>query len=943
MLQHTLHFDQPRAIKRMALSLAIGLSGMVLLLSMLSGGKLNAAAMAGNPYQVSPPGNGPVDARSDAALTVATEITGSKPWIWLLCKFSGVATEPATLDYFRNLSNTLDSYFREISYSKANIAGSNAVGWYTLPYSLAHYAPGTSAGRQEAARDCTSAADADVNFAQFYGLNLMFNDDLLGSSIYGLSSAQLLTLDGVTQSWPTVFQDTKGGYNMALSAHEMYHGFGLSHSSAYSPTTQEDLGSSWDPIGVGACGFSSCTPSHLPAPQKYELGWITPTNIYTATAISQTVTLEALALPQTNNYLMVKIPLGSSQKRYYTLEARRRVGAYDGKLPSTPTVLIHEVNLQDTYPFGPYSNGHIRLVPRLPNVVDQPWGTGAIWTVGHVFSDTTNGITVTVLSTTTTGYVVRVNVRPAVTTTLYVDADATGANNGTSWANAYKRLQDALAAANPTGNDTAEIWVAEGTYAPTTGSVQSATFQLKNSVKIYGGFAATETVRSQRNVEAHQTILSGDLLGNDNSNVAPSEPTRADNSYHVVTSSGVDTSAALDGVTISGGNAISGSSLYGGGLYNSSGTPTLNEIIFRGNTASQGGGGLYNSSGNLTLSNLEFLGNTVDGSGGGLYNWSSNPTIVNVVFAGNVARYRGGGLLNGYGNDVKLVNVTFVSNTAAYYSNSAGGGIYNHYSIASLANTILWGNRDYPHGVTAAGQLTGTYSNSFTVTYSLVQGSYTGTGNISSNPLFVDADGADNIIGTADDNMRLQDTSPAIDAGDNDAVPLGVTTDLDGNPRFYNHPRADTGHGTPPIVDMGAFEKITVPAPLLSIGKAVAPNNAVKHSSWVTYTVYLNNAGQLDASNVMLTDTLPVSVTFTSWVQQSGAAVVIGNEIRWTGDVTVGQSVTFTWVASQTAAYGQTVVNTARYSHATGSNVAQASFVVEVGPYRIFLPVVVKQ
>ena len=906
--------SRPRT--KAAVALAFGLSGMVLLLSMLSGGKLNAAAVAEDLYQVSPPGYSPVDARSDAALTVATEITGSKPWIWLLCKFSDVAAEPATLDYFRNLSNTLDSYFREVSYSKANIAGSNAVGWYTLPYSLAHYAPGTSAGRQEAAQDCTSAADADVNFAQFYGLNLMFNDDLLGSSIYGLSSAQLLTLDGVTQSWPTVFQDTKGGYNMALSAHEMYHGFGLSHSSAYSITApQYDLGSSWDPIGVGACGFSSCAPSHLPAPQKYELGWITPTNIYTATSISQTVTLEALALPQTDNYLMVKLLLSRSQKKYYTLEARRPAG-YDSKVPAA-TVLIHEVNLQDAQPFGPYSNGHIRLVPRLPNVGDQPWSTGAMWTVGNVFSDTTNGITVTVLSTTTTGFVVRVNVRPAVTTTVYVDADAAGANNGTSWANAYVRLQDALAAANPTANDTVEIWVAEGTYTPTIGSVQSATFQLKNSVRLYGGFAATETARSQRNVIAYPTLLSGDLSGNDNSNVATGEPTRADNSYHVVTSSGVDASAVLDGFVLTGGNATG--------------------------TGNSNGGGLYNSLSNPTLGNLVFLGNIADGSGGGLYNWYSNPTIVNAVFGGNVARYRGGGLFNGYSNDVKLVNVTFVSNTATYYSNSAGGGIYNHYSIASIANTILWGNRDYPHGVTAAGQLTGTSSNSFTVTYSLVQGSYTGTGNINSNPLFVDADGADNKIGTADDNMRLQDTSPAIDAGDNDVVPGGVTTDLDGNPRFYNHSRADTGHGTPPVVDMGAYEKISVPAPLLSIGKAVAPNGVVKHSSWVTYTVYLNNAGQLDASNAMLTDTLPVSVTFTSWVQQPGAAAVIENEIRWTGDVTAGQSVTFTWVASQTAAYGQTVVNTARYSHATGSNVAQASFVVEVGPYRVFLPVVVKE
>jgi len=75
------------------------------------------------------------------------------------------------------------------------------------------------------------------------------------------------------------------------------------------------------------------------------------------------------------------------------------------------------------------------------------------------------------------------------------------------------------------------------------------------------------------------------------------------------------------------------------------------------------------------------------------------------------------------------------------------------------------------------------------------------------NPQFVDADGADNIAGTLDDNLRLQLTSPAIGAGNNSAVPASVTTDLDGNPRFLDYPAVpDTDNGTPPIVDMGAYE-----------------------------------------------------------------------------------------------------------------------------------------
>jgi len=77
----------------------------------------------------------------------------------------------------------------------------------------------------------------------------------------------------------------------------------------------------------------------------------------------------------------------------------------------------------------------------------------------------------------------------------YVNADATGNNNGSSWTDAYTDLQSALVAAQ-TGD---EIWVAKGTYKPTSGSDRTATFQLKNGVVLYGGFAGTESDRAQRN------------------------------------------------------------------------------------------------------------------------------------------------------------------------------------------------------------------------------------------------------------------------------------------------------------------------------------------------------------------------------------------------------------------------------------------------------------
>jgi hypothetical protein len=106
-----------RTVKRL-FSLTFTLSGVVLLLIIL-GGKIDDTALAGSPPQVSPPDQltfSPVDVDTDATLAATTAITGSKPWIWILCKFSDIATEPQNLTYFQNLHASLDTYFRAIYY-----------------------------------------------------------------------------------------------------------------------------------------------------------------------------------------------------------------------------------------------------------------------------------------------------------------------------------------------------------------------------------------------------------------------------------------------------------------------------------------------------------------------------------------------------------------------------------------------------------------------------------------------------------------------------------------------------------------------------------------------------------------------------------------------------------------------------------------------------------
>jgi hypothetical protein len=124
---------------------------------------------------------------------------------------------------------------------------------------------------------------------------------------------------------------------------------------------------------------------------------------------------------------------------------------------------------------------------------------------------------------------------------LYVQPSGLTSGTCNSWANSCG-LQYALGLATATD----KIWVALGTYYPTTGTDRTVSFTLKNGVGLYGGFDGTETLLTERDPITNVTILSGDIGTTSNIN---------DNSYHVVTSSDRDNSAVLDGFTITNGNA----------------------------------------------------------------------------------------------------------------------------------------------------------------------------------------------------------------------------------------------------------------------------------------------------------------------------------------------------------------------------------------------------
>jgi len=235
----------------------------------------------------------------------------------------------------------------------------------------------------------------------------------------------------------------------------------------------------------------------------------------------------------------------------------------------------------------------------------------------------------------------------------------------------------------------------------------------------------------------------------------------------------------------------------GGAIYADEVMPTFIDCLFVNNEAPEGGAAWVEES-IASFTACRFLGNSGFGRGGAvLTRLDAAVSLTNCLFTGNYSDM-GGGLYIRYNTTADVVNCSFSGNTSIL-----GGSICvdNYAPAATLQadNCVLWDNG--PTEIYVDGDSTAT------VRYSCVQGGFEGEGNIDADPLFVDPDGPDDIFGTEDDDLRLGPGSPCIDAGDNDAVPPEIDTDLDGNPRFVDDPDTeDTGNGDPPIVDMGAYE-----------------------------------------------------------------------------------------------------------------------------------------
>lgn len=388
----------------------------------------------------------------------------------------------------------------------------------------------------------------------------------------------------------------------------------------------------------------------------------------------------------------------------------------------------------------------------------------------------------------------------------YVDASAGGADDGSSWTDAWNHLQDALDEASATPGTDFAVCVATGIYRPdedrdgdhTDNDVQESFTFTEDNVGIYGGYPAGG---GKRRPQANPTVLSGDIDENDTANadglVISNSDVSGGNSQHVIEMIGDDgtpitTNTRIDGVYVTAGDNRfgSGGELAGGGLLcdvsSGSCSPRLVRVVFQGNRAYSGGGAYFSASNSATVSpefiNVQLRRNYSDNTGAGVAfgmggSSSGAPKFINTLFDGNESDegFRGGTYSTSTLQPT-FVNSVFVNNPEAIYNYEATGTT----NEPLFVNSIVWDNTS---GITDNGATS-------TINNSIINGGWGGAGsnNLDQDPTFVNTTGSDGIPGTLDDDLRLQSGSPAIDAGDQQQL-LADLADLDAD--------GDTSEDTP--------------------------------------------------------------------------------------------------------------------------------------------------
>jgi Secretion system C-terminal sorting domain/Divergent InlB B-repeat domain len=411
---------------------------------------------------------------------------------------------------------------------------------------------------------------------------------------------------------------------------------------------------------------------------------------------------------------------------------------------------------------------------------------------------------------------------------IYVDADATGKEDGSSWSDAYVVLEDAIA----NGSNGDSIWVKKGMYRPKGGKVHHQ-FKMKNGVHLFGGFVGTETKFPQRDVAKNRTILDGNVGDSTKSN---------DNTRYIVYAYQFTTLTALDGFTIQngyayvvgsssvsvGGGAVrcresklivrnchlrdnytymrggavymdGNSSLYlencliennktgthvqslGGAVFANSGYLSVTNCDFKLNSCRRGGAiSTYDVS--ILVDRCRFYGNEAWKNYGGAIDVGSESSIncFNSLFVGNYAETNSSAVYVQVGinfNYHRYVNCTFANN----YVKSSGYTVYTS-DQTRLQNCIFWGNKSSKEIFYLLPTVEPSVSNC------IIEGGLSfGSNVLNKNPQFVKPASYSSTPFNADTfDYSLRLISPAIDAGDDSFVHSTYNKDLLGGDRVVS-------------------------------------------------------------------------------------------------------------------------------------------------------------
>lgn len=296
-------------------------------------------------------------------------LMGNLPWVTLLCKFRDDPSEPTTVSFVQDMFGDgvgqINHWFRQVSYERMNINGSLVLGWYTLPGTRSDYIRGNSSDDdvddERMTRECMHAADDDVDFANFFGVNTFFNSGFNPFAV-GFGKPRQVSLDNAGAMATTAISSPAWTEQTAV-LHEMALGMGLPRANN-SDRDATSFDNPWTNMSDGRghavedlrYGFLA---KHLNAFEKYSLGWLRSSEVTElrldsvvpgGLQIRLTPMSSTTVTAESRRAVILRDPR-YGQNVFYTIEARDNtgVGYYDDLLPAT-AVIVHQVDLSRDEP-----------------------------------------------------------------------------------------------------------------------------------------------------------------------------------------------------------------------------------------------------------------------------------------------------------------------------------------------------------------------------------------------------------------------------------------------------------------------------------------------------------------------------------------------------------------------------------------------------------------